>query len=169
MSYARVADSPVHEKVAYRDELGGTDVDEDDLPAYATAPDPPRVVDTLIDRLRSRRRLLLIGLALGATLALGWLGSALREDAYTETPELVGELRGEGKLWAVLTTINEPTDAVKTLAAMPELNVVVVGDTKTPADWHWPGVHFLSIDRQRGLGFKLVRKLKVRHYARKVR
>ena len=37
--------------------------------------------------------------------------------------------------WIVVTTINSPTEDVKKLAAMKGWKVVVVGDTKTPADW----------------------------------
>jgi len=39
--------------------------------------------------------------------------------------------------WIVLTTINAPTDDVKTLADIEGWKVVVVGDTKTPADWRY--------------------------------
>ena len=37
--------------------------------------------------------------------------------------------------WIVVTTISSPTEDVKKLAAMDGWKVVVVGDTKTPADW----------------------------------
>ena len=37
--------------------------------------------------------------------------------------------------WIVLTTVNSPTEDVKKLAAIEGWKVVVVGDTKTPADW----------------------------------
>ena len=37
--------------------------------------------------------------------------------------------------WIVITTINSPTEDVKKLAAIDGWKVVVVGDTKTPADW----------------------------------
>ena len=37
--------------------------------------------------------------------------------------------------WIVLTTINTPTADVKKLAGIEGWKVVVVGDTKTPADW----------------------------------
>ena len=39
--------------------------------------------------------------------------------------------------WIVLTTINAPTDDVKKLASIEGWKVVVVGDTKTPADWRY--------------------------------
>ena len=37
--------------------------------------------------------------------------------------------------WIVVTTINSPTEDVKKLAGIEGWKVVVVGDTKTPADW----------------------------------
>ena len=39
--------------------------------------------------------------------------------------------------WIVITTINAPTDDVKKLADIDGWKVVVVGDTKTPADWRY--------------------------------
>ena len=39
--------------------------------------------------------------------------------------------------WIVLTTVNSPTEDVKKLAAIDGWRVVVVGDTKTPADWRY--------------------------------
>jgi len=37
--------------------------------------------------------------------------------------------------WIVVTTINSPTEDVKKLSGIEGWKVVVVGDTKTPADW----------------------------------
>ena len=37
--------------------------------------------------------------------------------------------------WIVLTTVSYPTEDVKRLAKIDGWKVVVVGDTKTPADW----------------------------------
>ena len=39
--------------------------------------------------------------------------------------------------WIVVTSINSPTEDVKKLAAIEGWKVVVVGDTKTPADWRY--------------------------------
>ena len=39
--------------------------------------------------------------------------------------------------WIVLTTVNPPTADVKKLAGIEGWKVVVVGDTKTPADWRY--------------------------------
>ena len=37
--------------------------------------------------------------------------------------------------WIVVTTINSPTEDVRKLAAVEGWKVIVVGDTKTPANW----------------------------------
>lgn len=37
--------------------------------------------------------------------------------------------------WIVLTTVSSPTEDVKRLAKIDGWKVVVVADTKTPADW----------------------------------
>ena len=69
--------------------------------------------------------------------------------------------------WVVVTTINAPTDAVKKLAALSDWRVVVVGDTKTPAGWHWPNVTYLSVEAQLTLGYSTTQLLKTRAYQRK--
>ena len=42
--------------------------------------------------------------------------------------------------WIVLTTVNSPTADVKKLAGIEGWKVVVVGDTKTPADWRYSNI-----------------------------
>ena len=37
--------------------------------------------------------------------------------------------------WIVVTTINEPSDAMKSLANLPGWKLLAVGDLKTPTDW----------------------------------
>ena len=69
--------------------------------------------------------------------------------------------------WVVVTTINAPTDAIKKLAALPDWRVVVVGDTKTPANWAWPNVTYLSVAEQLSLGFSTTQLIKTRAYQRK--
>ncbi|CAH3141878.1 unnamed protein product [Porites evermanni] len=69
--------------------------------------------------------------------------------------------------WIVVTTINSPTDDVKKLAAIDGWKVVVVGDTKTPADWSHPNCVFLSVERQKTLGYRIHDLLKYRSYPRK--
>ena len=70
--------------------------------------------------------------------------------------------------WIVVTTINQPTKAIYELAKLaPEWNFLIVGDRKTPTDWHCDGAHFLSVDEQRELGYRLSDLAPYNHYARK--
>ena len=76
--------------------------------------------------------------------------------------------------WAVLTTIQGPTSAVRTLARQPGWSLVVVGDTKTPKDYlaqlgadNRGNVIFLPIDVQRRLPYKLAALTPERSYTRK--
>jgi len=62
------------------------------------------------------------------------------------------------KKFLVITTINEPTEAIKAFAKITELSswqIVVVGDKKTPMDWHVNGVRFISDVEQEEYKFKL--------------
>jgi hypothetical protein len=69
--------------------------------------------------------------------------------------------------WVVITSINSPTDAVRRLAMLPDWNVVIVADKKTPTDWYLEGCHFLSVEKQKSLPYKIVDILPWNHYARK--
>ncbi|MGJ5813200.1 STELLO glycosyltransferase family protein [Paludibaculum fermentans] len=70
--------------------------------------------------------------------------------------------------WIVVTTINPPTETVRRLVDLcPEWQILVVGDRKTPPDWHYPGVRFLSVDEQKTLNFALAESSPYNHYARK--
>jgi len=42
----------------------------------------------------------------------------------------------------VTTTINAPTEALRKFAAMPDWELVVVGDKKTPTDFHIDGASY---------------------------
>lgn len=71
--------------------------------------------------------------------------------------------------WIIITTINQPTVALRKFAAMRAggWNMVVVGDTKTPADWALEGAEFLSVARQEERYGELARLIPTRHYSRK--
>ncbi|KAF8373649.1 hypothetical protein PRIPAC_80078 [Pristionchus pacificus] len=71
------------------------------------------------------------------------------------------------KKWIVVTSIQAPTEDVKRLASYPEWTLVVVGDSKTPANWSLPDVHYLSLDAQEALGFQSVKLLPTKSYTRK--
>ncbi|PIO61971.1 hypothetical protein TELCIR_16489, partial [Teladorsagia circumcincta] len=53
------------------------------------------------------------------------------------------------------------------LAKTPGWSLVVVGDVKTPSNWHLEGVHFLSIHDQRNLGYNTEKNLPYKSYTRK--
>ena len=64
--------------------------------------------------------------------------------------------------WIVVTTINAPTPTIEKLATLKDWRVVVVGDTKTPKDWAYPGIIYLGLDAQLALGFSVTQLLRTR-------
>jgi len=68
----------------------------------------------------------------------------------------------------VITTIFHPSDAVKAYAGLPNTELIVAGDKKTPADWAWPGAKFLNDEDQNSVGPALAKKLPYNHYCRKM-
>ena len=52
--------------------------------------------------------------------------------------------------WIVVTTIQAPTESIAALSRLAGQgwSVVVVGDTKTPADWEAENITYLSIREQ---------------------
>jgi hypothetical protein len=68
----------------------------------------------------------------------------------------------------VITTINPPTEAVRKIASTcQDWNFLVIGDRKTPADWAWPGVTFVSAAEQIAGGGEFAAACPFNHYARK--
>lgn len=72
------------------------------------------------------------------------------------------------KTSVVITTIFEPSKAVEIIAERDDLELIVVGDNKTPKDWSWPSVEYISVESQSNLGFDLSEKLPFNHYCRKM-
>jgi hypothetical protein len=72
------------------------------------------------------------------------------------------------KNYLVITSIFEPTDAVKKFAAISDWHLVVVGDRKTPANWQLKGVTYLGPEAQEATGFEMVKHLPWNHYCRKM-
>lgn len=68
----------------------------------------------------------------------------------------------------VITSIEPPTEAVQKLIQKQPWQVVVVGDRKTPLDWHCPGVDYLSVAMQEQLDHRITPLLPWNHYARKM-
>lgn len=73
------------------------------------------------------------------------------------------------KKWIVVTTINPPTRAIEHISALcgEGWSAVVVGDTKTPADWAAPRIDYLSVARQKELFGEYADAVPYRHYCRK--
>lgn len=70
-------------------------------------------------------------------------------------------------IFAVITSINSPTNSVEVISNIQDVNLIVVGDKKTPKIWSHPNVHFISYDDQIELNFELSNFLPVNHYSRK--
>jgi hypothetical protein len=51
---------------------------------------------------------------------------------------------------------------------MEDYQLIVVGDKKTPDDWHCNNVDYMSIDQQEDLNFELTKILPYNHYSRKM-
>jgi hypothetical protein len=71
--------------------------------------------------------------------------------------------------WIVVTTINPPTRAVEKIAELCRRgwSAVVVGDLKSPADWHCDGITYLDVAAQQRLFGPLADLVPYRHYGRK--
>ena len=73
-------------------------------------------------------------------------------------------------LFSVVTTIQEPTQAIRQLNATlngVQGKLLVIGDQKGPAQFELNGVEFLSLKEQLALDLKLAQKLPTGHYTRK--
>lgn len=70
----------------------------------------------------------------------------------------------------VVTTINAPNQVLRELSAGAQgsgTHFIVIGDTKSPADFSLLGAQFLSIEEQLRTGFLYAKACPTRHYARK--
>ncbi len=68
----------------------------------------------------------------------------------------------------VITSIFEPTEAVRAFAGMEAYNLIVVGDNKTPNDWYCPNVDYISVEQQERMNFELIKQMPYNHYCRKM-
>lgn len=68
----------------------------------------------------------------------------------------------------VITSIFNPTEAITKFASKVGYNLIVVGDKKTPKDWHCNGVDYISVEDQEVSGYNLVKVLPYNHYCRKM-
>lgn len=69
--------------------------------------------------------------------------------------------------WIVVTTIHYPSIALKKFASLKDWHLVVVGDKKTPKDWHLDNCVYLDIETQSKLHFMSAKLLPLNHYSRK--
>ena len=68
----------------------------------------------------------------------------------------------------VITSIFAPTKAVTKFASLPDYQLIVAGDKKSPASWSEPNVTYLSVADQEAAGFRMSEKLPFNHYGRKM-
>lgn len=77
-------------------------------------------------------------------------------------------MNGKTRGAIVVTTINEPTDAVRQLATLDgDWPLIVVGDNKTPSNFALDGARYISIEEQRASSSELASLLPENHYCRK--
>ena len=69
--------------------------------------------------------------------------------------------------WIVVTTINYPTKALKKLSELDGWQLIVIGDKKTPLDWHLDNCIYLGVKEQLALHYKIIDLLPWNHYSRK--
>ena len=77
------------------------------------------------------------------------------------------------ELWAVVTTINKPSEAIRNVASLPDWCLLVVGDQKTPHDYleksilSESNILFLSVEEQRTIRHPFVQMVPFSSTARK--
>lgn len=67
----------------------------------------------------------------------------------------------------VITSINQPTPAIKAYLKLPNFRLVVVADKKTPKDYPSQSLEFLSLSNQAKLFPDLAKALPINSYCRK--
>lgn len=72
------------------------------------------------------------------------------------------------KKFIVITSIFKPTEAIEAFAKLKDHHLVVVGDKKTPADWHHENCTYLSVNAQIDLASSLATIIPFNHYGRKM-
>lgn len=68
----------------------------------------------------------------------------------------------------VITSIFEPSKAVRAYAEFDGAQLIVVGDKKTPANWTCAGADYISISRQMEIAPQLSKAVPFNHYSRKM-
>lgn len=68
----------------------------------------------------------------------------------------------------VITSIFDPTEAVREFSLRKDHRLIVVGDKKSPPGWEYDNVDYVSVSRQESLEFRLASLLPYNHYCRKM-
>ena len=68
----------------------------------------------------------------------------------------------------VITSIFNPTEAVYAFSKNTDYQLIVVGDKKTPQNWHCNNVDYMSVQQQENSSYKLAKLLPYNHYCRKM-
>lgn len=72
------------------------------------------------------------------------------------------------KRFIVITSIFEPTEAIKRFSKLKDYRLIVVGDKKSPLNWNCDNVIYLSVEQQKQLEFEIGGVLPYNHYCRKM-
>jgi len=72
------------------------------------------------------------------------------------------------KKFIIITSIFKPTEAIEKFSVLKDYHLVVVGDKKTPADWHYDNCTYLNTDAQIALSSSLANAIPYNHYGRKM-
>lgn len=68
----------------------------------------------------------------------------------------------------IITSIFNPTEAINKFAHRAGYQLIVVGDKKTPLDWHCDNVDYINVNEQETSGYNLAKVLPYNHYCRKM-
>ena len=68
----------------------------------------------------------------------------------------------------VITSIFPPTEAVSKFSKYDDYNLIVVGDKKSPVDWRYENVKYISVEEQLSSNYSLAKTLPFNHYCRKM-
>jgi len=100
-----------------------------------------------------------------------YLNLTNEEDTNLNEAEILFKLPNDCKKFIIITSINLPTSNIKYMHdAFYSWCLIVVGDEKTPKDWRYKNIYFLSLDDQLALAskFKIIDLLPKNSYLRKI-
>ena len=72
------------------------------------------------------------------------------------------------KNFVVITTIKSPNKVIEAWSKVPHVDLIVIGDRKTPSNWSFGGVQYFDVLAQEKLHFTLLENLPFNHYCRKM-